>query len=205
MITTKRPTAPALRILVLAAGYSRRLGRPKALARVHGVSLLRRTLVLLAPLSRAPVITVVPPQAARYRAELRGLNTTLISNRERAAGLSSSVRLGVRHARFSSALLILPVDLANLQARELERLMHRWRSAPRRVVARRLAGRAVAPLILPKRFFGGARAITGDGGLRDFVALLPAATAVLIAVPSAIRDVDTPRDLALARRPRGIS
>jgi molybdenum cofactor cytidylyltransferase len=203
MITTKRPAAPALRILVVAAGYSKRLGRPKALARVHGVSLLRRTLTLLAPLSRSPVMIVVPPRAARYRGEIRGLNATLISNRERAEGLSSSVRLGIRHARFSGALLILPVDLAALRARELERLVRRWRSAPRRVVARRLAGRAAAPLILPKRFFSRAGSITGDGGLRNFVALLPAETVLLVAVPSAIEDVDTPQELARARRPRG--
>jgi molybdenum cofactor cytidylyltransferase len=193
---------PRLSILVLAAGHSRRLGRPKALARVRGASLLRRTLLLLTPLTRAPVLATTPPRAARYRAEVRDLRVALIPNRGRAAGLSSSVRLGLRRARFSRALLILPVDLAGLRLRDLERLVRRWRGAPRRVAARGAAGHAVTPLILPKCLFAAAGSIRGDGGLRGFVACLPEGSVRLVSMPSAVHDVDTPRDLALARGQR---
>src|SRR5271155_2813035 len=53
MIPMNAPALPTLRVLILAAGLSRRLGQPKALARVHGVSLIRRLLLLLAPLAAA--------------------------------------------------------------------------------------------------------------------------------------------------------
>lgn len=63
---------PVLRIVILAAGFSSRLGRPKALARVRGTSLLRRTLALTAQFAAARIIVVVPRAAARYRIEARG-------------------------------------------------------------------------------------------------------------------------------------
>src|ERR1035438_3383184 len=61
MIAMKARSLPTLRIIVLAAGFSTRLGRPKALARVHGVTLLRKTLGLLAPFATSSKIIVVIP------------------------------------------------------------------------------------------------------------------------------------------------
>jgi molybdenum cofactor cytidylyltransferase len=199
----KRNALPGPRMLVLAAGFSRRLGRPKALVRVRGISLLRRTALLLGSLTPAAVIVVVPPRAVRYRVEVRGLRATLVANPGRAAGLAASVRIGLRHASFSRALLLLPVDLPRLQAREVQRLLQRWRGAPRRLVARGVAGRAVTPLILPRRLLRLAAAVTGDGGLKEFVARLPDDDVLLCRIPSAEADVDTAADLARARRPHG--
>jgi len=58
---------PRLPVIILAAGFSSRLGRPKALARVRSLSLLRRTLTLAAQLTPAQIVVVVPPRAARFR------------------------------------------------------------------------------------------------------------------------------------------
>jgi molybdenum cofactor cytidylyltransferase len=189
-----------LNIVVLAAGFSSRLGRPKALVRVHGVSLLRRTVKLAAALHAARIIVVVPPAAARYRAEVRQQNLTFISNPHRALGLSSSVRCGVKQAWYCPAVLLLPVDLPDLQLGDLKRLVNRWRAAPGRIYATRLDTRGGAPLILPKRLFTHALRIVGDTGLRGLLADLPPAQRELVELPSARFDVDTARDLAAARR-----
>ena len=47
-------------IVVLAAGASIRLGRNKALVRIHGESVLRIQLAKLSPLTRGKVSVVVP-------------------------------------------------------------------------------------------------------------------------------------------------
>ena len=198
-------TAPRLQIVILAAGFSSRLGRPKALARVHGLSLLRRTLTLAAGLTSAKVIVVVPRRAARVAVEARGLRVALTVNPLRADGLSSSVRRGIIKARHSSALLLLPVDMATLQRRDVARLISRWRAAPRRVIARlveRHAGtpQGGIPLILPRWLYARARGLQGDIGLRQLVGGLPADQRVLLNLPSAAQDVDTPQDLRAARR-----
>jgi molybdenum cofactor cytidylyltransferase len=193
-----------LRVIVLAAGLSARLGRPKALVRVHGVSLLRRTLNLAATLKAARITVVLPRNAARYRIEARGSKArgreiSFVVNLQRAA-LSNSVRRGISTARYSRALLFLPVDLINLKQRELARLISRWRAAPRCVIARRIGRRGATPLLLPRRLYTRALRIAGDIGLRDLISQLPGEERVLVDMPSAAVDIDTPRDLKEARQ-----
>jgi len=137
--------ATRLQIAILAAGFSRRLGQPKALARVHGISLLRRTVAAASRITGSQVIVIVPPQYVRYRTEARGFKVRFAVNAGRAGGLSSSVRRSIARARYSSAVLLLPVDLAVLERRDLEKLVSRWRKAPRRVIARRIAPDGASP------------------------------------------------------------
>jgi|SRR5450631_428017 len=189
-----------LQIVVLAAGFSSRLGQPKALARVHGVSLLRSSLKLAATLKCAKIIAVVARNGARYRAQARGIGVTFVANSRRYQGLSSSVRRGIAAGRYSPAVLLMPVDLANLKSRELARLVRRWRAAPRCVIARRIGRFGAVPLVLPRRLYPRALGIVGDVGLRELIAQLPDHSRVLVDLPSAAVDIDTPQDLQAARR-----
>jgi molybdenum cofactor cytidylyltransferase len=189
-----------LQIIVLAAGFSSRLGQSKALVRVHGVSLLRRTLIAAAGLKGPPITVVIPRKAAQYRREGRGMRVDWAVNMRRAQGLSSSVRVGIAAARHSAGILILPADLANLKSRELKRLVHRWQAAPRCLIARRIDLSGGIPLILPHWLYRRALTIDGDAGLRHLVGQLAADQRVLIELPSAAADVDTPEQLHNARR-----
>jgi molybdenum cofactor cytidylyltransferase len=190
-----------LQIIVLAAGFSSRLGQPKALARVHGVSLLRSTLELAATLKCAKIIAVVGRNSARHRAQAGGaVRVAFVVNSRRNQGLSSSVRLGIAKARYSPAVLLMPVDMANLKARELARLVRRWRATPRCVIARRIGRSGAAPLILPRRLYPRALGLVGDVGLRELIAQLPADSRVLVDLPSASLDIDTAQDLKAVRR-----
>jgi molybdenum cofactor cytidylyltransferase len=194
-----------LQIIILAAGLSSRFGRPKALARVRDTTLLRRTLALTAGLTIARVMVIVPRSTLRGRREARGFKVALVANRRRAEGLSSSVRAGIARARNSAAVLILPVDMAALRRRDLERLIARWHAARRRVAARRIGAPGATahggvPLILPRWLYARALHVTGDIGLRELVIGLAAEQRVLVDLPSAELDVDTQQDLRRARR-----
>jgi molybdenum cofactor cytidylyltransferase len=198
-------TVPRLEVVILAAGFSSRLGRPKALARVRGVSLLRRTAALAVRLSPARITIVIPRQATSYRVEARGIAVRFAANPRRAEGLSSSVQRGIARARCSSALLLLPVDLPFLQYRELCRLVSHWRAARRCVIARQVGQdggvpRGGVPLILPRWLYAQAQGVRGDVGLRDWVRALQPRQRVLLNLPSAALDIDTPGELQAARR-----
>lgn len=192
-------TLPTLRIVVLAAGFSTRLGSPKALARVRGQRLLDRTIEVLATLVVEPVIVVVPPGGGRYRTGSTR-RVTFAVNSQRARGLSSSVRRGILCARYSCAVLLLPVDLIGLRRRDVAKLISRWRGARRHVAARKVEARAATPLILPHSWYRRALEHRGDHGLREFVRSLPRERVLLVNMPSAEADVDTADDLQRARR-----
>jgi molybdenum cofactor cytidylyltransferase len=199
-----------LQIIILAAGLSSRLGAPKALARVHGLSLLRRALRCAAALNAVGIIAVVPRNAARYHVETRGMTVNFVGNARRRLGLSASVRCGILAARYAPAVLLMPVDLVDLKSRELARLIRHWQAAPRSVIARRVGASAssppgspgcgVAPVILPRRFYPLALQVAGDVGLRELIAQLPADSRVLVEIPSAAADIDTVQDLKAARQ-----
>jgi molybdenum cofactor cytidylyltransferase len=191
-----------LQIVVLAAGFSTRLGRPKSLASIRGMSLLRRTVAVLKKVTRRRIIVVVPQRATRIRTELRGYHVFWVANARRSLGLSSSVVSGLRAARCSSGTLFLPVDLPHLSRADIARLASRWCGSKRRVAANSVAGRASTPLILPRFLYGQAQRISGDRGLRELVAGLSPDQRIIVELPSAARDVDTPQDLNDARRRR---
>ncbi|MGO9992723.1 MAG: NTP transferase domain-containing protein [Steroidobacteraceae bacterium] len=197
----KARSLPTLRIIVLAAGFSARLGQPKALARVHGLTLLRRTLRVLAPFAApSKIIVVIPPAAGRYQIGSDVHSAAFLANSQRAGGLSSSVRLGLRRARHSAGALLLPVDLVDLARRDIARLIACWRGARRRVVARCVQGEPGVPLILPRWLYARTAGLKGDQGLREVVRRLPKDSVSLVVLPSAELDIDTPRDLEFARR-----
>jgi len=191
---------PQLRVLILAAGFSSRLGEPKAVARVHGKSLLRKALELAAYFAPAQIIAIVPRNAARYRIEAHGINAAFKVNLQRAQGLSSSVRSGITEARYSPAVLLLPVDLVDLRRHDVMRLIGSWRAARRRVIARRIGRHGGTPLILPRWLYSRGLELKGDIGLREMVNTLPRDAVRLVDMPSAGVDIDTPQDLKAARR-----
>jgi molybdenum cofactor cytidylyltransferase len=200
MVPMMETQLSSLQIVVLAAGFSKRLGRSKSLATIRGTSLIRRTVTTLSKVTHQTILVITAPRPSRAQAELRGLRVSILANPRRAAGMSTSVALALRKGRWSSGTLFLPVDFADLNALDLKRLISRWRGSKRKVTARRTSNGAATPLILPKFLYRKAARQTGDIGLRDFVAGLRGEQRTLLNLSSAERDVDTTHDLAMARR-----
>jgi molybdenum cofactor cytidylyltransferase len=199
MITMKATFPPLPVIIVLAAGYSTRLGQPKAQARIHGRTLLQHLANAIAPLRKQAVYIVVPPRSA-LRQYAKKAGWTCVENPNRARGLSSSVARAIERCPLATAALFLPVDLADLDTRDLQRLLSRWRGNRRRIIARDHEGRAVIPLILPRRLFDLSRLLRGDTGFKDLIAAQERNCVRRVALPSAERDIDTQADLNAARR-----
>ncbi|MCL6552819.1 MAG: nucleotidyltransferase family protein [Firmicutes bacterium] len=92
-MTDRRPGPAAV---VLAAGASTRMGRPKLALPVRGVPMLRRV-VEAAAASRCTEVVVVlgGAHAAVYRPLLDGLPVRVAENPDPAEGMGSSIRAGV--------------------------------------------------------------------------------------------------------------
>ncbi len=86
---------PPLGIILLAAGASSRLGQPKQLLDVHGEPLLVHMVRQALPLA-CPVVVVLGAYQAQVAAALEGLPVELVHNPHWAAGMGTSIRLGLR-------------------------------------------------------------------------------------------------------------
>lgn len=179
--------------IVLAAGASKRLGRPKQLVEVDGEPLLRH--VVRSVLATAPCeCIVVLDDAARFDASLGGLGLRIVRIPDAATGMAASLRAGVAalDARCAGALVAV-TDQPALDADHLDALCTAWRAAPGLAIASAYAGVIGVPALLPRGWFGAVATLSGDIGARAL--LRSRSDVVAIEAPELARDIDTPRDL----------
>ena len=111
---------------VLAAGASRRLGKPKQLLKVAGVPLVRHA-TECAKRATERVAVVVGSNAPAVVASLDGLGFEPLYNLFWSEGMASSIRLAASWARRHEleALLLVLCDQPHLRASHLVRLCAR--------------------------------------------------------------------------------
>ena len=183
--------------IVLAAGGSSRLGRPKQFVRVRGRALLARTLATAQQLTPRRVIVVLGASRARARAVVRrnSPHTIVVANARWRDGMSGSLARGIAALpRRARAALLLTVDQPDVGARALRRLVARWALRPARPAAASYAGRLGVPAILTRRVWRDARRASGDVGARE-VLRGNAGRVTHVALPEAAIDIDTQADL----------
>jgi molybdenum cofactor cytidylyltransferase len=185
---------------VLAAGESRRLGRPKQLLRRRGRPLLAAAVAAAAASQSGPIVVVLGAHAQRLRALLARERTALrvVTNSKWREGLSTSLQAGLAAVpRDARAVLVLLVDQPHVTARSLERLIGAWRRHPGLPAAALYGGRPGVPAILPRATWRAVRALDGDAGAR--AVLRAARRLTLVEMPEAAFDLDTPDDAARLR------
>lgn len=185
--------------LILSAGGSRRMGRPKALLPFHGTPLVRR-IAREALASRADRVAVVAgAEAGAIRTALAGLGVDLVVNEDWENGLGSSLAAGVRHLRGLAAppdaIVVLLADQPFVVAASIDRLIAAREQTRRSLVAVRHGSDLGVPALFAREHFEALEALTGDHGARD-VLRSHAASAAALEMPEARVDVDTPQDYA---------
>jgi molybdenum cofactor cytidylyltransferase len=174
--------------VILAAGASRRLGRPKQLVLHQGETLLRRAVAAAAPC--APVLVVTGCGAEAVTAALEGLAVQVVFNPDWEEGMASSIRAGVQALPAGAeGALFLVCDQPAVDAALVGRLLAAWHGAP---VACAYGGVRGIPVLLPARVFPQLLALKGDQGAQ---ALLGGEDVVEVHFPLGIWDVDLPGDL----------
>jgi molybdenum cofactor cytidylyltransferase len=182
----------SLPAVILAAGASRRLGRPKQLVALAGESLLRRA-ARAALAGCAPVLVVVGYRAGEMEAELAGLPVTIVGNGAWEEGMASSIRAGVAALPLGApGVLFLVCDQTGVDGALVSRLLETRRAHPDSVIACSYAGTRGTPSVFPARCFPQLLALQGDRGARS---LLRGGEVVVVPFPEGDADVDTPEDL----------
>jgi len=121
--------------VILAAGASRRLGRPKQLVALEGETLLRRA-ARAALAGCAPVLVVLGSGADAMAANLAGLPVMLVGNAAWETGMASSIRAGIRALPAGAAgVLFLVCDQIAVDGALVRRLLEARAGHPESVVA----------------------------------------------------------------------
>lgn len=194
---TARPIVPGLHAVVLAAGASRRLGRPKQMVAYGGRALVERAVDAAAALCGSRVTVVLGASSEAVRGVLAGRPLQLVVNEAWSDGMGGSLAAGIASlpADCEGALVLL-CDQPRVPPAALERMARTWREQPERLVAARYRDIAGVPAVFPARLFPALRALRGDRGARAVIAQEGIDT-VAIEIPEASFDVDDEAAVAM--------
>lgn len=180
---------------MLAAGGSRRLGKPKQFVKYRGTSLIERAVRLALALAPARVAVVAGRERQRVRRAVGG-RCPVVVNRNWDTGMRSSLKCGLLALPDSiSAALILTCDQPRIRRNEVQALIERWSARPTLAVAALYSGGLGVPAILPRRYWRAVLEAAGpDQGAGPWFKLQHR-KALGVPLPRADFDIDTPKDL----------
>jgi molybdenum cofactor cytidylyltransferase len=193
-------------LLLLAAGASTRMGRPKQLLPVRGRPLLRHVVEAYLAEPVSPLVIVLGANPVEIAACLDGLPVHLVVNAGWAEGMGSSLRTGMEallaRAPTLDSVVVALADQPDLTAGHIAKLIGTHRATGRSIVASECDGVRGPPVLFAAAHFPALLASHGDIGARP---LLQKHVQDVAAVPlTAAPDLDTPEDYAgyLQRPPR---
>jgi molybdenum cofactor cytidylyltransferase len=197
MTTPGDPDEGFVSAVVLAAGGSTRMGRPKLALPVRGEPMLRRAVGAALASRCREVIVVLGLHADVYRPLLDGLHARVIINPDAAEGMGASIRAGVGAVSpEASGVVLLLADQPFISPQAIDRLIAAARASRARVAASAYGGVVGVPAYFHRALFPDLRALVGDRGARSVIAAHEA-DAVILAIPEAeAADIDTAQDLA---------
>lgn len=178
--------------VILAAGASKRLGRPKQLVEMAGEALLHRA-ARIALLACDPVLVVLGFEAERMQAVLRDLPVQCLRNLEWEEGMASSLRAAASALPLDArAAVFLVCDQPALDEELLARILRLHRDHPGKRIASAYSGARGIPALFPSTDFDALLQLRGDRGARG---LLGQGEVLEVPFPGGEQDLDRPEDL----------
>lgn len=192
-------TAPTARnvigCVVLAAGGSRRLGRPKQLLEYGGVPLVRHVLNVLGQSGLTQLAVVLGSEAERIAPALAGSPAERLDNLDWPEGVAASIRTAAAWAerRALTALVLVACDQPLLTAAHVVALCDAFEARPS-PVASGYAGTLGIPALFPAGWYPQLQRLRGDHGAGRALRADP--TVQVIDWPDGALDIDTEADAA---------
>lgn len=191
----------SLHAVVLAAGSSSRMGRPKALLRLEGTSFFARALALASVADQTLVVTGAVPED-QLRAAAPGAEARFVANPAPQRGQFSSIVIGARALPASASALLLTVDRPRVALATVLALRDRWHGEKEKIHTPQFEGETGHPIIVPATLVDALReADPASGTLREFVRSGRwERVKMVVGDAGVVENVDTPADYdALAR------
>ena len=183
--------------VILAAGPSTRLGRPKQLEQFKGESLLHRTARVALEARCSPVIVVLGANADFVQRAIVRSPVRILHNEQWETGMASSISRGVAALEplpgDVEGVILLVCDQPYISAELLHALIAR-RSESKTIVASRYADTVGVPALFDRVHFAELRELSGDTGAKSLFAKHADAIAV-VDFPRGAVDIDSAGDL----------
>lgn len=183
-------------VIILAAGGSSRMGRPKQLLPYRGQSLVRHAASAALGSIADRVVVVIGSYADEIRNELDGLPLSIVENPSWQAGMSSSIQAGLQEllsADQIESVIIMLCDQPFATAHVLNELFDTHRATGKPIVASTYGQTRGVPALFNRELFSELMSLTADEGARRIISAHPGDVATISFAQGAV-DIDTPLD-----------
>lgn len=195
------PAEKRVSIVVLASGFSRRLGRNKLVEQIGRKTLLEHVIGNAMESDHYEVIVVVEPGNTEISKNMPS-GIRIVENHGRNRGLSSAVMEGVSAIDpASDAALFMVGDQPFVKSDVVNRLICKFREEGCEIVACSHSGVLKNPMLFSSIYFDELEKVEGDVGARQVADKHSESVCrVEITEPYLLLDVDTEDDLENARK-----
>ena len=184
-------------IILLAAGGSLRLGKPKQLLLYKGQTLLNHSLRAAIATCKDNVVVVTGSNAAIMQREIDEKTVTIVVNSDWQKGMASSIVKGLtmvleKHP-LTDAVMIMACDQPFIDAKLLKELMKTQQQTGKWIVTSDYGDTTGPPTLFHKELFEELRSLEGDKGARMIVGKHTNET-TSVSFPLGRIDIDTIED-----------
>jgi molybdenum cofactor cytidylyltransferase len=195
----KESSSAGVGAVILAAGSSSRMGRPKQTLQYRGESLLRRAALAALGAGCRPVVVVTGAHAELSTRELDGLEVREVLNICWETGMASSVRAGVAGLvdadANAEAVVLMLCDQPHVTADVISRLIEARRVTGSPIVASTYGGSFGVPALFGRALFADLARLEGAAGAKQVIKRHASETHFL-SFSGGEADVDTPDDFS---------
>jgi molybdenum cofactor cytidylyltransferase len=184
-------------IIVLAAGASSRLGRPKQLLAFDGQTLLQHTLQAAVASNAGPVVVVLGAQADLIKKGIADAFVHVVENTEWPEGMASSIRCGLKTlleiSPSAQGAVLMVCDQPYVNPALLNKLIATHQATGKPMVACSYGDTVGPPALFHASVFPELLRLKGDVGARSILRE-QAGEVEAISFPEGVIDVDTEQD-----------
>ena len=180
--------------IILAAGGSHRMGRPKQLLPWQGKSLIRHVASNVLGAGLEKVMVVIGATGEQVRAELTDLPVEIVVNPNWELGQSTSIQAGLSAIPDNiGAAIFLLTDQPNVSRSLIRSMIERHATTLAPIIAPIVDGKRGNPVLFDRITFGDFYSIQGDTGGRELFSRYPISW-IEWHDPAVLMDIDTDDD-----------
>ena len=185
-------------VILLAAGSSSRLGRPKQLLSFDAPNLLQHTVQVASDSNAYPVVVVLGAHAEMIRNDIKDFDVNLVDNPDWQEGMASSIRSGINAfteiAPDAEGMILMVCDQPHVTPSLLNEIITAHKRTAKPIVASSYEKTFGPPVFFHRSLFVELLQLKGDIGARSIVRQHTDEVEV-IPFPEGAFDVDTEADV----------
>lgn len=160
-------------IVILAAGDSSRMGRPKQLLKFNGQTLLNTVIIESLKTIFRPVVVVLGAYAVEIQQASANPDVIYSVNKDWENGMSSSISLGLKVALENNPkiedVIITVADQAHISWEIFEELRSKQEKSQKNIVASAYAQTTGTPALFNKKYFEELLTLNGAKGAKSLI------------------------------------